>query len=80
MKKNIGSVDRTVRIFTGVVMIVAAFVFNGWWWLTGIIPLATGIIGYCPLYVPFGRNTAEGYPFTVGYFNAPPEVKPAKRR
>lgn len=77
MQKNVGTVDRTVRILLGSVMIAAALIFQGWWFLIGIVPLFTGIVGYCPLYSLFGLNTAEGYEFTVGYL-APHEVKAGK--
>jgi len=50
MKKNMGQKDRTVRAILGVVMLVYAVVFQNLVGLIGVIPLATAIIGYCPLY------------------------------
>ena len=63
MKKNMGLVDRTVRITFAV--IVAVLFFNGnISGLTAIILgvfavifLITGIISFCPIYLPFGINT-----------------------
>ncbi len=77
MQKNIGPLDRTVRILIGSVMIVAGFVFQAWWWLIGVIPLLTGILRFCPLYVPMGFRTEGRYIFTVGYSEE--AVKPAKK-
>ncbi|HHE31436.1 MAG TPA: DUF2892 domain-containing protein [Chlorobaculum parvum] len=50
MKKNMGQKDRTVRAILGVVMLVYAVVFQNLVGIIGVIPLATAIIGYCPLY------------------------------
>ncbi len=76
MQKNVGILDRNVRIVLGAVMIVAGLVFQGWWWFIGIVPLITGVLGTCPLYVPMGFNTAGGYGSTGGYYDL--SVKPGK--
>lgn len=57
--KNVGGVDRLARIAVGVILLglVAAGVI-GLWGLIGLIPLATGGFGFCPLYKPFGINTS----------------------
>jgi hypothetical protein len=58
MTKNVGSVDRTVRILAGIVLIaLAATGTVGWWGWRGIVPLATGLLGWCPPYSLFGINT-----------------------
>ena len=58
MTKNVGSVDRAVRILAGVVLIaLAATGTVGWWGWLGIVPLATGLIGWCPPYSLLGINT-----------------------
>ncbi|WP_287373766.1 DUF2892 domain-containing protein [Prosthecochloris sp.] len=77
MQKNIGVLDRNVRIILGSVMLLAGLVFQGWWWLTGLVPLITGIVGFCPLYPLMGFDTAGGYGSTGGYLD--PSVKPAKQ-
>lgn len=58
MKRNEGSIDRTVRIIVGVVLLALVFVGpqTAWGWI-GLIPLATGLIGSCPLYTILGLNT-----------------------
>ncbi len=60
MKKNIGGIERTIRIVAGLVIISLAIVGprSPWAWL-GIIPLATGLIGWCPPYALFGISTCK---------------------
>ena len=58
MKFNVGGLDRMLRIALGLVLIVlAAMGIIGWWGWLGVIPLATGLLRFCPLYRPRGRNT-----------------------
>ncbi|MBC5784902.1 DUF2892 domain-containing protein [Ramlibacter sp. USB13] len=55
---NVGTVDRAVRVLVGVVLLLlVAFQVIGLWGLVGIVPLATGLLGYCPLYRVLGINT-----------------------
>ncbi|QPT39450.1 Protein of uncharacterised function (DUF2892) [Oligella ureolytica] len=60
MNKNIGSVDRLIRIIIGIVLI--ALTINGnigvWGWI-GIIPLATALINFCPLYRILGFSSRK---------------------
>ena len=57
MKRNIGTVDRIVRVVLGLAAGALGIVFNSWWGLVGIIPLATAAVGTCPAYLPFGIST-----------------------
>jgi len=57
MVKNVGLVDRTLRIVVGIVIIVAGVVFKSWWGVIGLLLLITGLIRFCPGYVPFGIST-----------------------
>ena len=59
MKLNVGITDRWIRILLGIVVIVLGLVFKSWWGLLGVIPLATGLIRWCPLYLPFKLSTAK---------------------
>ncbi|MBU0560147.1 MAG: DUF2892 domain-containing protein [Bacteroidetes bacterium] len=59
MKKNMGQIDKTIRIALGLVLIGAGIYFGSWWGAVGIIPLATAFINWCPLYVPFGISTCK---------------------
>jgi hypothetical protein len=63
MKKNVGNMDRWIRIVLGVVLLSLLFLIpNDWRWLglIGLIPLATAIVGFCPLYSLFGIRTNKG--------------------
>lgn len=59
--KNVGGIDRILRIVVGALLIVAYFL-NGdgqysWLYLLGVIPLATGLFQTCALYSLLGINT-----------------------
>jgi len=58
MTKNVGTADRAIRIVAGVALmaLAATGTVGAWGWL-GIVPLATGLIGWCPPYSIFGINT-----------------------
>ncbi|AVR89343.1 YgaP family membrane protein [Thauera aromatica] len=57
MKTNVGGIDKIVRIVIGIALIAWAL-FGGpvWAWI-GVIPLATGLMGWCPAYGLFGMST-----------------------
>jgi len=58
--KNAGSVDRTARIVVGIVVLsLTVWGPQSLWGLVGLVPLATGIFGYCPLYRLVGLNTCR---------------------
>lgn len=58
MKANIGNPDRAIRIVVGLGLITATLtgVIGAWGWL-GLLPLATGLFGFCPAYRLFGAST-----------------------
>jgi hypothetical protein len=58
MKSNVGGMDRILRIAIGLVLIGLAVsgTIGLWGWL-GLLPLATGFIGWCPPYALFGWST-----------------------
>jgi len=60
MQPNVGSLDRALRIVVGLVLIALVFVGpkTPWGWI-GLVPLATGIIRWCPAYMPFGIRTCR---------------------
>lgn len=60
MKVNEGSLDRTIRVAAGLGLIAWAALLGGpvWAWI-GLVPLATGALGMCPLYSVFGINTCK---------------------
>lgn len=58
MKKNIGSIERIVRIVAGAgIMSLAVVGPQSPWALLGAIPLVTGLVGWCPPYALLGINT-----------------------
>ena len=56
--KNVGTVDRAVRVVLGVALLAMVFVGpqTPWGWI-GLVPLVTALIGFCPAYKLFGLNT-----------------------
>jgi hypothetical protein len=62
MKENVGGADKVMRIIVGLALLSLVFVLEGnarWWGLVGLLPLLTGITGYCPAYMPFGISTKK---------------------
>ncbi len=60
MTKNVGGIDRILRIVIGVALIAAAATGTvGVWGYLGLVPLATGLMGWCPPYAMFGFNTCS---------------------
>jgi sulfite exporter TauE/SafE len=60
MTANIGDFDRVARIVAGLAILALVLVFEGpnrWWALVGFVPLVTGLIRWCPAYLPFGFST-----------------------
>lgn len=55
---NVGGIDKTLRIVAGVALVgaTAAGFLPVWGWI-GVVPLATGLMGWCPAYTLFGMNT-----------------------
>jgi F0F1-type ATP synthase assembly protein I len=59
MKKNMGTMDRRIRIILGLLVVAAGIYFKTWWGLMGLVFLATSLISWCPLYVSFGLSTRK---------------------
>ncbi|HEX6268915.1 MAG TPA: DUF2892 domain-containing protein [Anaerolineales bacterium] len=67
-KRNEGIIDRTLRVALAIVLLsVGLFLLGGLQGNVpglivagfGLLPLITGLTGFCPLYVPFGISTLE---------------------
>lgn len=58
MKQNIHNVERIVRVVVGLGLTSMAFIgpANPWFYL-GLIPVATGLLGWCPPYAMLGIST-----------------------
>lgn len=62
MDKNIGGIDRTLRIIAGLIILSLFFVLDDghrWWALAGLVPLFTAFISWCPAYLLFGIRTCK---------------------
>jgi hypothetical protein len=58
MKKNIGTVDRIVRIIVGIILAAVAAIYGIWWiWIFVVILIGTAVIGWCGLYRLLGIST-----------------------
>lgn len=57
-KTNEGRIDRTLRVIAGLALIALVFVGpqTPWGWI-GLVPLITGLVGWCPAYTLFGIRT-----------------------
>jgi hypothetical protein len=56
--RHIGGVDRAARMAVGVLLIALTLlgVIGVWGWI-GVVPLATGLFQFCPVYKLIGLNT-----------------------
>ncbi len=59
MKMNVGGIDKILRILVGVALIAWALLGGPVWAWVGIVPLATGLIGFCPVYPIFGWSSKK---------------------
>jgi hypothetical protein len=59
MNANVGSIDRAIRIVIGVALLGWAGVTGNKLGYLGVIPLATALAGWCPLYVPLKLSTRK---------------------
>lgn len=66
MNDNIGKVDRYLRIFIGFVLMGVGYFYGSWWGAVGLIPIATAMINWCPLYALFHIDTRESDLATKG--------------
>ncbi|MBP6778486.1 MAG: DUF2892 domain-containing protein [Piscinibacter sp.] len=63
MKINVGTLDRTLRILAGLVLLGLMFTgtIGAWGWI-GVVPLATGLFRFCPLYTMLGFSSCPMRP------------------
>ena len=58
MTRNEGTVDRVLRVIVGLAILSLAFVGpKSAWGYVGLIPLITGLVGTCPIYMMLGIRT-----------------------
>ncbi len=60
MKQNVHNIERVARVILGLALIglAATGTVGAWGWI-GVVPLATGALGNCPLYSIFGFSTCK---------------------
>ncbi len=60
MQKNIGNIDKIIRLIIGLfVIIYVGFILNSWWGILGIIPIFTVVTSNCMLYSLLKINTCK---------------------
>jgi hypothetical protein len=61
--RNVGYVDRLVRVVIGFAILPFAFAGVTPWAFLGAVPLLTGLTGYCPIYhlLRISTNPAKRY-------------------
>jgi hypothetical protein len=60
MKVNEHVIDRALRVIAGLLLIgLAATGTVGVWGWIGVVPLLTGLVGFCPAYAIFGMSTCS---------------------
>ena len=55
--KNVGSIDRILRIIVGIAIMGAGYYFKNWWGAIGAVPVMTALMGWCPAYTLLGIKT-----------------------
>jgi hypothetical protein len=58
MMKNVGNTDRAIRVFIGALLILLSLlnVIGPWGWI-GLLPIATGLLRFCPAYTVLGLRS-----------------------
>lgn len=60
MQKNVGSVDRALRIIAGLVLLSLTVLGpKTMWGLIGIVPIVTALVSWCPAYTLLGIKTCK---------------------
>ncbi|MBT4287378.1 MAG: DUF2892 domain-containing protein [Deltaproteobacteria bacterium] len=59
MKKNVGPVDRLLRLIVGLIIIGIGYYYQSWWGAIGVLMLLTAAMGWCPPYSIFKISTCK---------------------
>lgn len=62
MKSNVGGIDKILRLVAGAGLLAFFFLSEGparYWGLVGLVPIATGLFNFCPVYPLLGINTCS---------------------
>ena len=57
MQLNVGKPERVIRVIVGLGIIGAGVYYQSWWGAIGLVPVLTGILGWCPPYQLLGIST-----------------------
>ncbi|MFB1488948.1 MULTISPECIES: DUF2892 domain-containing protein [unclassified Thiocapsa] len=57
MTPNVGNTDRILRIIAGIAIIAWGVYAQNWLGAIGLVPLATGLLRWCLVYLPLKLNT-----------------------
>jgi hypothetical protein len=57
MQLNVGKPERVIRVIVGLVIIGAGVYYQSWWGAIGLVPVFTGVLGWCPPYQLLGIST-----------------------
>jgi hypothetical protein len=57
MTRNVGGIDRVIRLVLGAVILWAGLGGGHWWGWIGVIPIGTALVGWCPAYMPLKIST-----------------------
>ncbi len=59
MKKNVGKLDKNVRILLGIVFALLGYFISPWFFVLALASFATAFMNFCGLYTLLGINTCE---------------------
>ncbi|MGE5391021.1 MAG: DUF2892 domain-containing protein [Deltaproteobacteria bacterium] len=59
MKRNVGDTEQVIRVTLGMLIILAGLYYKSWWGIIGLLPIATGMIRYCPISAILGVSTSR---------------------
>lgn len=59
MNANVGGIDRVLRVLVGIALITWALMGGPVWAWVGVVPLATGLLKFCPFYPLLGLSTCQ---------------------
>lgn len=62
MEHNVGNADRAVRIIAGLAVIGAGVYYQSWWGAIGLVLVVTGLMRFCPAYMPLKMSTCGRKP------------------
>lgn len=59
MKQNVGNADKIIRWIIGIVIAGLGIYFKSWWGLIAIVPIATALFSFCPLWAMLRVSTMK---------------------